>query len=40
VVNDEVELATSKVAAIISAEKCQVIRNIDVIENILSKTQK
>lgn len=40
IVNDEVKRATNKVAAIISAEKCQVTRNIDVIENILAKTQK
>ena len=40
VVNDEVKIATDKVAAIISAEKCQVARNIDVIETILCKTQK
>jgi len=40
VVNDEVKTATDKVIAIISAEKCQVVRNLDVIETILSKTQK
>lgn len=40
VVNDEVKIATDKVAAIITAEKCQVARNIDVIETILSTTQK
>lgn len=40
VVNDKVKTATDKVAAIISAEKCQVVRNMDVIETILSKTQK
>lgn len=40
VVNDKVKAATDKVAAIISAEKCQVVRNMDVIETILSKTQK
>lgn len=40
VVNDEVQTATDKVAAIVSAEKCQVVRNMDVIENILSNTQK
>ena len=40
VVNDEVKTATDKVAAIICAEKCQVVRNADVIENILSQTKK
>jgi len=40
VVNDEVKRAANKVAAIISAEKCQVVRNLDVIENILAKTKK
>ncbi len=40
VVNDEVESATQKVAAIIIAEKCQVGRNINIVENILSNVKK
>jgi len=40
VVNDEVQSATNKIAAIISAEKCRVGRNMDVIETILATTQK
>ena len=36
VVNDEVPSATKKIAAIIIAEKCQVVRNISIIESILS----
>jgi guanylate kinase len=36
IVNDEVACATEKVSAIIIAEKCQVARNIDIIESILS----
>lgn len=39
VVNDEVELATKKVAAIITAEKCHVSRNMSTIENILFKAK-
>jgi len=36
VVNDEVEQATNKVASIIIAEKCQVVRNSTIVEEILS----
>jgi len=36
VVNDEVPSATKKIAAIIIAEKCQVVRNVSIIESILS----
>jgi len=36
VVNDEVQQATKKVAAIITAEKCQVSRNSNIVEEILS----
>lgn len=40
VVNDKVQSATEKIVAIIIAEKCQVIRNITTIENILSNGKK
>lgn len=36
VVNDEVQTATKKIAAIITAEKCKVVRNLSIIESILS----
>jgi len=36
VVNDEVPSATKKIGAIIIAEKCQVVRNVSIIESILS----
>lgn len=36
VVNDEVQVATKKVAAIITAEKCQVVRNCNIVKDILS----
>jgi len=39
VINDEVQSATKKIVAIIIAEKCQVVRNINIIENILSNTK-
>ena len=39
VVNDEVKSATAKIVAIIIAEKCQVVRNTIVIENILSNVE-
>lgn len=40
VVNDEVQVATKKIAAIIAAEKCQVVRNINTIEKILYNNEK
>lgn len=40
VVNDEVQNATKKIAAIIIAEKCQIARNSNTIESILSNFQK
>ena len=40
VVNDEVQSATKKIAAIITAEKCQVVRNVTTIEGILSNFYK
>ena len=40
VVNDEVQSATKKILAIIIAEKCQVVRNVTTIENILSDVKK
>ena len=40
VVNDEVQNATKKIVAIIIAEKCQVVRNIATIENILANAKK
>jgi guanylate kinase len=40
VVNDEVQQATNKVAAIIDAEKCQVVRNSNIVEEILSNLHK
>jgi len=39
VVNDEVANAMEKVTAIIIAEKCQVGRNINIVENILSNAK-
>ncbi|WP_378952114.1 guanylate kinase [Pelosinus sp. sgz500959] len=39
VVNDEVQRAAKKVAAIIIAEKCQVNRNMNIIENILIESK-
>ena len=40
VVNDEVQRATQKVAAIMIAEKCQVTRNMETIEDILVKKKE
>jgi len=40
VVNDEVQSATKKIVAIIIAEKCQVARNLTIIEKILSNSEK
>ncbi len=40
VVNDEVQEATKKVAAIITAEKCQVTRNCNIVKDILSNVNK
>jgi guanylate kinase len=40
VVNDEVKEATNKVAAIITAEKCQVARNGNIVKEILSTFNK
>jgi guanylate kinase len=40
VVNDEVQVATKKVAAIITAEKCQVVRNCNIVKDILSNFNK
>lgn len=40
VVNDEVKEATNKVSAIITAEKCQVARNSNIVEEILSNFSK
>jgi len=40
VVNDEVKNATAKISAIIIAEKCQVVRNISIIENIIADVNK
>jgi guanylate kinase len=40
VVNDEVQAATKKIAAIITAEKCQVVRNCNIVKEILSNFNK
>lgn len=40
VVNEEVHEATNKVAAIITAEKCQVVRNNNIVEDILTNFNK
>ena len=39
IVNDEVKNATAKIIAIIIAEKCQVVRNVATIDNILSNAK-
>ena len=39
VVNDRVQAATKKIGAIITAEKCKVIRNLSTIESILSNAE-
>ncbi len=36
IVNDKVQVATNKVAAIITAEKCQVVRNCNIVKDILT----
>lgn len=40
VVNDEVQEATNKVLSIITAEKCQVVRNDNIVEEILTNFNK
>lgn len=40
VVNDEVQTAMKKIAAIIIAEKCKVVRNLSTIESILFNAEK
>lgn len=39
VVNDQVQTATKKIGAILTAEKCKVVRNLDTIESILSNAE-